>query len=286
MKLKFIATILFFITLIFSASAQDLDALLDEETDEITDYSIATFLNSRIINGHSVEQMPKNGLDFRIAHRFGTFNEGGKEFYGLDESNSYFVLDYGITDRIMVGVGRATLNKLATGYLKFKIFRQSSGAVNFPMSISFLTSASATTKTYSDEVRNDDFISRLEYTYLLLLARKMNKVSVQLSPTFVHRNLVDTKEDLNNIAALGIGGRYKITSKWAVNAEYFYVNHSSLDKYYNPLSFAVSYQVSHHVFQILLTNSMPITANSFIGNTTHSWTNGDLRLGFNISTVF
>ncbi|MDA3931069.1 MAG: DUF5777 family beta-barrel protein [Prolixibacteraceae bacterium] len=286
MKLKFIATILFFITLIFSASAQDLDALLDEETDEITDYSIATFLNSRIINGHSVEQMPKNGLDFRIAHRFGTFNEGGKEFYGLDESNSYFVLDYGITDRIMVGVGRATLNKLATGYLKFKIFRQSSGAVNFPMSISFLTSASATTKTYSDEVRNDDFISRLDYTYQLLLARKMNKVSVQLSPTFVHRNLVDTKEDLNNIAALGIGGRYKITSKWAVNAEYFYVNHSSLDKYYNPLSFAVSYQVSHHVFQILLTNSMPITANSFIGNTTHSWTNGDLRLGFNISTVF
>lgn len=286
MKLKFTPILFFFITLILSASAQDLDALLDEETDEVTNYSIATFLNSRVINGHSVEQMPKNGLDFRIAHRFGTFNEGSKELYGLDESNSYFVIDYGITDRIMVGVGRATLNKLATGYLKFKLFRQSSGTINFPMSISFLTSASATTTTYSDEVRNDDFISRLDYTYQLFLARKMNKVSLQLSPTFVHRNLVNTKEDLNNIAALGISGRYKITSKLAINAEYFYVNHSRLDKYYNPLSFAVSYQVSHHVFQVLLTNSMPITANSFIGNTTHSWTNGDIRLGFNISTVF
>lgn len=287
MKIKYIillaTAMLFAITKTY---AQDLDALLEEETSDVTDYTLATFLNSRIVNGHSVEQMQKNGLDFRISHRFGGFKEGFSEFYGLDESNSYFVLDYGLTDWAMIGVGRATANKLVNGYAKFKILRQSKGAKNIPVTLSLLTEASATTKQYSDEIRNADLASRFEYTTQLLIARKMGDFSAQLTPTFVHRNLVNTNDDPNDIWGIGAGGRYKLTSKWALNAEYFYMNHSSMDKYSNPLSFAISYQVSHHVFQVLLTNSMPMASNSFLGYTTHSWTTGDIRLGFNISTVF
>jgi len=280
--------VLFLITGTNSAFSQDLDALLDQETENSTDYTIATFMSNRIINGHSTEQMQKGGLDFRISHRFGSFKEGASELFGLDGSNSYFSADYGIANRIMVGIGRATFNKLVTGSAKAKLLRQSTGKVNMPVTVSLYGAVAATTQKFSNKEQNNDFTSRLEYTTQLLIARKFDKISLQLSPTFVHRNLVDTPDDPNDLFAMGVGGRYKITSVFDVSAEYFWVNRTNAeaDKYNNPLSLALSYQVSHHVFQLILTNSHPIAENSVIGKTSNSWTDGDIRVGFNISTVF
>jgi hypothetical protein len=270
------------------AFSQDLDALLEQETNNTTDYTIATFLGNRIINGHSTEQLQKNGLDFRISHRFGSFKEGVNELYGLDESNSYFSADYGLTNQLMIGIGRATFNKQVTGSIKAKLLRQSTGAKNMPVTVSLYGLVAASTQKYSNAERNDDFVSRLDYTAQILIARKFDNLSLQLSPTFVHRNLVETKEESNDLMALGIGGRYKITSVFDVSAEYFLVNQPKAMKgtCYNPLSFALSYQASHHVFQLILTNSNPISENMVIGNTLGSWLDGDIRIGFNISTVF
>jgi len=280
--------VLLIVTSTKQSFSQDLDALLEQETSETTDYAIATFLGNRIINGHSTEQLQKKGLDFRISHRFGAFTEGAKEFYGLDESNSYFSADYGITNGLMVGVGRATYNKLVTGSIKAKLLRQSKGARQMPVTVSLFGMAAATTQKFSNVERNDDFASRLEYTCQLMVSRKFNNLSLQLSPTFVHRNLVETKEEPNDLFAIGIGGRYKITSILDISAEYFYVNQPDAvkNKFSNPLSFALSYQVSHHIFQVILTNSNPIAESSVIGKTSGSWLDGDIRLGFNISTVF
>ena len=53
------------------ANAQDdLTKLLEQETPKTTDYTSATFKGTRIINGHSVETVKKNHLDFLIHHRF------------------------------------------------------------------------------------------------------------------------------------------------------------------------------------------------------------------------
>lgn len=268
--------------------SQDINALLEQESANTTDYTVSTFLGNRIINGHSVEQLQQHGLDFRISHRFGSFKEGSGELYGLDESNSYFSVDYGLTNRLMVGIGRATFNKQVTGSLKAKLSRQSTGVKNMPVTLSFYGMTALSTQEYSNSTRNKDFVSRLEYTGQLLIARKFDNLSVQLSPTFVHRNLVETDEESNDLYALGIGGRYKITSIVDISAEYFYVNQPGTVKgtYYNPLSVALSYQVSHHVFQLIVTNADPISENSVIGKTSGSWLNGDLHIGFCISTVF
>jgi hypothetical protein len=177
---------------------------------------------------------------------------------------------------------------LVTGSIKAKLLRQSTGAKEMPVTVSLYGMAAATTQKYSNIVRNDDFASRLEYTCQLLVARKFNHLSLQLSPTYVHRNLVETREEPNDLMALGISGRYKITSIFDISAEYFYVDQPDAVKetFSNPLSFALSYQVSHHVFQLILTNSNPIAESAVIGKTSGSWLDGDIRFGFNISTVF
>ena len=48
-----------------------------------------TFLDTRVINGHSVETLEKGALEFRIQHRFGDIagDQGGAQtFFGLDNA--------------------------------------------------------------------------------------------------------------------------------------------------------------------------------------------------------
>src|SRR3989304_4775501 len=97
-----------FILLVLSAQirgwSQDIDELLEESATSSTEYTTATFKSTRIINGHSIERMPEGQLDFRISHRFGQINTGAYNLWGLDQANIHFGLEYGISDRIMVGL--------------------------------------------------------------------------------------------------------------------------------------------------------------------------------------
>jgi hypothetical protein len=293
------AFILLFVT--GNVCSQDLDALLSAETKPSINYTAATFKASRIINGHSVQQMKKNQLDFRISHRFGTLNEGAYGFWGLDQSNIHFSLEYGVTNWLMLGVGRGSLHKIYDGFAKFKLLRQSTGEKEMPISISYFTSAeimtehpATTTIQGNDSIqieRINYFSSKVTYVNQLLIARKFNdKFSFQLTPSWVHRNLVPTELDLNDLFALGAGARYKLTKRMSVNAEYYY-NINPNAKYleprtYNSASIGIDLETGGHVFQIMLTNSIGMREGTFIPKTTDSWLDGGIHLGFNISRVF
>jgi hypothetical protein len=131
----------------------------------------------------------------------------------------------------------------------------------------------------------------MEYVHQLLLARKFGpRFSLQLTPSYLHRNLVETTADPNDLFALGAGSRIKISKRVSFNAEYFYVfspDASTLSSpIYNPLSFGVDIETGGHVFQLILTNAVAMRENGFLGQTTGQWRNGDIHLGFNISRVF
>lgn len=271
--------------------AQDLDSLLNTQTKPEIDYATATFKASRIINGHSIEQMKKHQLDFRISHRFGTLNNGSYGLYGLDQSVIHFSLEYGVTDWLMLGVGRGSYNKTFDSFAKFRLLRQSSGAVTMPVSMSFLTSAELTTLKFQDPTRTNYFSSRLTYVEQLLVARKFNdNLSFQLSPTYIHRNLVPTELDKNDVFAMGFGARYKLSKHLSLNAEYYYAyipNRKFLDtRYYNAASVGIDIETGGHVFQIMLTNTQGMREGTFIPQTTDNWFNGGIHIGFNISRVF
>ncbi|MDP4208006.1 MAG: DUF5777 family beta-barrel protein [Bacteroidota bacterium] len=271
-------------------NAQDLDQLLNDATQNATqtDYTTATFKSTRIINGHSIERMPARQLDFRISHRFGRVNTGSYNFYGLDESLVHLGFDYGITNWLMVGVGRGSYQKTFDGLLKFSILRQSKGKKNMPVSLSYFTSMAVNTLR---DPNIQYFWLRMSYVHQILVARKFNeRFSLEINPTFVHRNLVGTEIDPNDIFSVGIGGRFKITKRLAVNAEYYYVippaNNFPSQPVYNPLSVGIDIDTGGHVFQIFLTNSEAMIEKGFIGETTGRWSKGDIRIGFNISRVF
>jgi len=267
---------------------QDIDQLLEEATE--TDYITATFKSTRIINGHSIERMPEGQLDFRISHRFGQLNSGAYNLWGLDQANIHLSLEYGITNWVMAGIGRGTYEKTFDGFLKFSILRQSKGKRNIPVAVSYLASAALNSLKW-DKAEDLYFWDRISYVHQLLIGRKFNeRFSLEINPTFVHRNLVATELDPNDLFSLGAGARLKLTKRISFNIEYYYVipprNDYQSTVTYNPLSVGFDIETGGHVFQIHITNSLAMIEKGFIGETTGEWLDGGIHIGFNISRVF
>ena len=285
-----------FLTLILSLisfgifAQDDLMNIINQDSTREINYTTATFKSTRVMNGHSIERMVPGQLDVRISHRFGTLNSGGYNFFGLDQSNIHLGLEYGILKWLMIGVGRSEFEKTYDGFAKFSILRQSSGAKVMPVSVSAVTSIALKTLKFTDQTRTNYFTSRLAYVAQILVARKINEAfSVQLTPSYLHRNLVVTELDPNDIYALGAGARLKLSKRISLNGEYYYIANPKTymsQQIYNPLSLGFDIETGGHVFQLFFTNSLGMTEKQFIGATTGQWKKGDIHFGFNISRVF
>ena len=266
---------------------QDLLSLLGRE--ETTEYAAASFKTNRIINLHSLENTSPGVLDVKISHRFGFLNGGLYDLFGLDESTIRIGLDYGISDVLTIGVGRSSLQKSYDGFIKYKLLRQSSGLRNTPITLALLGTAAIQTEKWPVLPKRDHlFSSRLYYVGQLIIGRKFsNSFSLQLSPTFVHRNLVRKKEEENDVLAVGIGGRIKLAKRLSLNTEYIYVPSGQLDPTYrNSLSVGFDIETGGHVFQLHFTNSTSMIEKGFIAENTGDWGDGGIHFGFNISRVF
>ena len=274
-----------------TAKAQDTTDImsqLESETESTTDYTTATFKTTRLINGHTIENVGKRVLDVKISHRFGKVNGGGYELFGLDNATMRMGFDYGITNYLMVGIGRSTYQKTYDAFFKVKILRQSKGKRNMPITLSYVPTIALKTIRFEDTSRANYFTSRLFFTHQLIIGRKFSdKTSLQLMPTFTHRNLVQLAAEPNDLIAIGIGGRQKLSKRVSLNFEYYYqLPDYKLSNTTNSLSLGFDIETGGHVFQLHFTNSQGMSERTFITETTGLWEKGDIFFGFNISRVF
>jgi hypothetical protein len=275
----------------FEAGAQDLSAFLEEQMPEQEELVTATFKSTRVAAGHSIERAEEGELDFRITHRFGPVNSGAYEFWGLDVAHIHLGLEYGITDWLMIGVGRSTFEKTVDGFVKFSVLRQSKGSRPVPVSLSWLSGVYVNGLRFDDPEELYDFGHRLSYAHQIFVARKFNeRLSLQLMPSYLHQNLVEGSGDPNDLFGLGAAGRMKLSKRVAFNVEYYHMffpgGADMSMELYSPLSLGIDIETGGHVFQIVLTNTIGMRENAFLGHTTGSWLDGDIHLGFNVSRVF
>jgi hypothetical protein len=253
------------------------------------DYAFQTFKGTRLVNGHTIETKAKKTLEFIFAHRFGAINDGLYELFGLDDAYVRLGLDYGLTDNMSVSIARNSVDKTMDGYLKYKLLRQSKGGKNFPVTITGLGGVAYRASPNKDNVP-DGFknIDRLAYVGQLMIARKFNpNFSMQLMPTFVHKNAVDQSKEDNDQIAVGVGGRIKVSRSVALTSEYYYrLNVPSTNPYHNTLGFGVDIETGGHVFQLLITNTRGLTERAFITETEGDFGAGDIHLGFNVTRTF
>lgn len=267
-------------------SQDDLLSLLGEE-EEQTNYVSASFKTSRVINLHSLENTSPGVLDVKISHRFGFLNQGAYELFGLDNATIRIGADMGLTDRLMVGFGRSSFEKTYDFFAKYKLLRQSTGKKKMPITVAAFASGAIKTLRENPD-RENFFSSKLFYAFQLIIGRKFSEgFTLQLSPTMIHRNLVSTADENNDVYALGIGARQKITKRVSINVEYIYIPSGQvLDTYENSFSIGFDIETGGHVFQLHFTNSTSMIEKGYVAETVGDWFEGDIHFGFNISRVF
>lgn len=288
------------------AHAQDeLEKLLDlmEETESKsrTEYITGAFKATTVINLQSVEKKATGALEFRISHRFGPLNGGTYQIFGLDQATMRLSLEYGINRFLSAGFGRSNLEKTYDFYAKSVILPQQRGAKNIPFSLLYYFNMAINGLKWQDTSRKNYFSSRLSYVHQVIMGGKISKdLSLQLSPTVVHKNLVPTNRDqndgglfgLNNTYALGLGGRMKLTKSTALTGEYIYRiptkdrNAPTWSPFYNSLSLGVDIETGGHVFQLHLSNSSGMFDRAVITETGKKWGDGGIHFGFNLTRDF
>ena len=247
-----------------------------------------TFKGLYIVDMKTVESSARGALNFLIMHRFGKLNDGAYNFFGLDNATIRLGFDYGITDRLSVGIGRSSLEKTFDGYFKYRLLWQTDGSERMPLSLSLSSGLTYNTLKYPDKTYlNAKY--RTSYATQLIAARKFNSnLSLQLVPIWLHYNLVPTTEDKNNVFAIGAGGRMRVTKRMSITAEYNYLLPDQVNSFdaHNVFSVAWEIETGGHVFQLVFTNAQGMTEPQVIGRTTGEWSNGDIYFGFNVSRVF
>ncbi len=270
----------------FIYAQDDLLGMLNEEQPKEKEFKRAIFKGTRIINGHSVETRRAGVLEFIISHRFGTLNSGAYQLFGLDQSNIRLALEYAISDRLMIGAGRSSFEKTYDGFFKYRLLRQQTGIQNIPFSITWFSSTTIKTLKRFDEYEAT-FSQKMAYTNQMLIASKLSDgVSLQLSPTMIHYNLIELTDKRNMIYAVGFGGRVKVSQRITINGEYFYRITSKGPGLHNAIALGVDIETGGHVFQFQLSNATAMIEKSFIGETSNDFFNGDIHFGFNISRAF
>ena len=280
---------------------ENLLSLLENEHDK-NEKVVATFKSTRVINAQTIETVKHQNLDFRITHRFGNVgsksNGGVHTLWGFDSAeNIRFSFDYGISDRLQLGIGRSKIKEHLDCSLKYRLLEQTTGN-SIPASIALYSIMAYTPeKDFENYYLKTEY--RLSYTFQGIIARKFGeRFSFEVLPTLVHRNYVTAfvnpvngSEETNDVFSIGAGARLKLTKRTVLVADYFYAFSdyrmgNSAIPYYPPFSIGIEIETGGHVFHLNLSNASGIIENEFILNNPDSWFNGGYKIGFNISRVF
>jgi hypothetical protein len=245
-----------------------------------------TFLGTRLVNQHTIRSVEKGVGQLRFSHRFGSVRNGFYNLYGLDQATVRIGFAYGVSDKLMVGMGRSTYERTWDAFAKYALLEQKTSGM--PISLSYVVN----TDVFGEEsIVTDRFSSRLSYTHQLLIARKFNDyLSLQLNPTFIHKNLVTAREDPNDHVGIAGLAHVNLSRVVSVHAEYFLrlngTDSPTFGQYYNSLALGVGFYTKGHYFSLHFANSGPTTLEGSMLETSDSWGDGAVRFGFNLVRNF
>lgn len=243
-----------------------------------------------LINNQTSEVLRKNTLQMEIQHRFGKIDQGFQEGNNFDlfgifgSSNIRVGFNFGLTDRLTIGIGGTKNNSLYNIQWKYKLFRQTE-TKEMPVSVTYYGNTAINISV------NPDFITvpkRLSYFHQIIISRKFtNKLSLQIAPSLAYFNLVDSTryQDISHTnLSVCLSGRYKFSALASFIFEYtqpFTISESVGTK--PDLGVGIEIATRSHAFQLFVgTASAIITQRNVVYNY-QDFTMGEVHLGFNIT---
>jgi hypothetical protein len=253
-----------------------------------------TFGTSILIDNQTIATPYKGGLELEIHHRFSLIENYHNLFGIFGSANTRIGLNYGITDRIMLGLGTTKDYQLQDLQWKLLILRQTEDN-KMPFSLSYYGNIVV-------DLRKEDFFGpaetykhmhRLSYLFQLILARKFGEVvSLQVAPTLAYFNsvpqLTDTTSYQNLNFGISVGGRVNISGAHSVILEYDQLlTQQNIDIQPKP-NLALGWEIgtATHTFQLFVANYAQIINQRNLVFNTNDFAKGEYLVGFNVTVRF
>ena len=263
---------------------------------------VNAFKNKQLINAQTA--VIPEGFDFTIMHRFGKIGLDDrfyKDFLGFDSpANIRFSLSYKLNDRFYVGLGRTKIGKTIDFEGKYVLLRQTADNSS-PLSVAIFNNTGINTEPFKDYGPNaffsdsitpfeNRFSHRVSYTTELILSRKFSdKVSLQISPTLVYKNLVFGLKEDHFTFVVPFSGRFQYSFGSAILFEYAHkLNNRSELALDNPFSLGFEFGTAGHVFQVFMSNSYYLRESNIYTLEPYDFYQSphEFVLGFNIRRVW
>jgi hypothetical protein len=275
--------------------------------------ALRIFYGQRLINAKTVEVLPKGAMAFTIVHTFGDIageNGGTYTFFGLDEiSDAQIGFQIGLSNRLNILLqhtvgndkGNAPRHYWEAG-LKYQFLKQAPGGS--PISLTgFGNIVSCAERIPQDSTGavipgfENSYVSdadRLSELFQLMAARRFGNVSLQISGTYLHTNLV-IPGDQNDLLSIGAAIRLPVTKSLFIISDYFHSFRTNESKEAweskgqtprDVFGIGVEILTAGHVFHLNFTNARNILENRFLPRTTDQWSEGEFRWGFTLTRNF
>jgi hypothetical protein len=286
-----------FIVLILSALLTPAFSQDEKGPDPVTN----TFGTAVLIDNQTTETPRKGGLELQIQHRFSLIESIDNLFGIYGSANTRIGLNYGITDKIMVGVGTTKDYKLQDLQWKYRILTQKADN-SMPISLSYY--GNAVIDARPDDAFGDPstykFIHRFSYFTQLIVARKINDMfSVQVAPSLAYFNAVPRYSDTTGYKNLNFGihagARANLFGNHSLMLEYDQLltkqelsgTQELEDKAPKPnLTLGWEISTATHCFQVFVANYQNINNQYNLLYSTNDLTKGEFLFGFNITVRF
>lgn len=241
-----------------------------------------SFWTSTLYAQSTTHNLEARNLNVTIMHSFGLATTNViRNFFGLDNPpNVRLGLDYGITNRWEMGIGRSTQLDLIDFRSKYAILRQKSDG-SMPLSLSLKGDLGIITQEDRKPFRDD-----LSTLLSVIFSRRLNPVfALQISPMWAHYNDVNAFET-NDLFSIGIGSQIHLSKRYSLVAEYFPVLGDRNPNTKNAFTLGLDIQTGGHVFQLFFTSSSWHLEQYVLAQNNDQFWAGDFRFGFNINRVF
>jgi hypothetical protein len=253
-----------------------------------------TFEGNWVVDNQTVMVSLKGTLEMDIQHRFGVVSNGYSDLFGLyAPSNIRIGISYVPINKLQVGLGfcKDRLQWDLNG--KYALVKQAKSG-GWPVSVTYFQNIVFDTRDKKYFAASTD---RISYFSQLMVARKVTeKFSVQASASFSHFNNVDGYLDKNGVVqkkmkndniAVSVLGRYKITQKTALIANYDQpLTQHPMGNPHPNLCFGFEFATSAHQFQVFAGNSQLILPQNNTMFNQNDYTVRQFCIGFNITRLW
>ncbi len=275
----------------WNAGAQD-DSMMVNELKPVKN----TFESIWGIDQQTVMVPVKGTFEMDFQHRFGTWNNGYEDFYGIfAASNIRIGFDYVPTDRLLVGLGFTKFNNLWDFYGKYALLRQMKGGGS-PVTLDYYVNAAVDTRE-SNQTNFEEASDRWSFFHQVMIARKFSdKFSLQLTGNLSCFNFKDPQydsegnylgKDRNAQFSAGALARYKISNVFGVIVEYDQpITEQDFNSPEPNLSIGLELVTSSHAFQLLVGNFQSLVPQYNHTFNQNNFGDNEILVGFNITRLW